>query len=299
MMNRQTSDHEQPQLGAAKASLIQMCLLSGMFLAVGQASAHVVYTSPLNEVGNQDNYVSSNAGWLGGLNATTQMDSHNNRFFFFELTQTSTVDFTISAISGYQYVPFGTTTVVTALSDLNPGYSLFSGLIPNISHDGSPYPGQTPFAPWSLFAVPHNPPVPGEVLGDPNSTKWGEYRSNADFTMSNDSGDVATVSYLAGDGNPNGNSISGHYVLSPGLYNLVIGGDNQAALDSLYANAVASQSCAIAGPACDAYAADRIGRGFNVQFSASPVPVPAAAYLFGSSLVGLVGLARRKRKSSV
>jgi len=278
---------------------VTLSVFGSLMLAGGQASAHVVYTSPLNEVGNQDNYVSSNAGWLGGLNPTTQMDSHNNRFFYFELTQASKIDFTISAIDGYVYVPFGSTTPVTALGDLNPGYSLFAGLIPNISHDGSPYPGQTPFAPWSLFAVPHNPPVPGEVGSDPNSTKWGEYRANADFTMSNDAGDVATVTYLAGNGNPNGNSISGHYVLDPGLYNLVVGGDNQSSLDSLYANAVASHSCAIAGPACDAYAADRIGRGFNIQFAASPVPVPAAVYLFGTGLVGLVGMARRRMKASV
>jgi len=39
--------------------------------------------------------------------------------------------------------------------------------------------------------------------------------------------------------------------------------------------------------------------GFNANFNANlaPVPVPAAAWLFGSGLLGLVGIARRKKKA--
>ena len=41
--------------------------------------------------------------------------------------------------------------------------------------------------------------------------------------------------------------------------------------------------------------------GFNANFNANltPVPVPAAVWLFGSGLLGLVGIARRKKKISV
>jgi hypothetical protein len=40
--------------------------------------------------------------------------------------------------------------------------------------------------------------------------------------------------------------------------------------------------------------------GFNANFNAnmSSVPVPAAVWLFGSGLLGLVGIARRKKKNS-
>lgn len=37
----------------------------------------------------------------------------------------------------------------------------------------------------------------------------------------------------------------------------------------------------------------------DFQFSTSPVPVPAAAWLFGSGLLGLVGIARRQQKHLV
>ena len=42
--------------------------------------------------------------------------------------------------------------------------------------------------------------------------------------------------------------------------------------------------------------------GFNANFNAnlapvSTVPVPAAVWLFGSGLLGLVGIARRKKKA--
>lgn len=296
MKRRQPSSYTQPRRAAARVLLAIACLLGGMGLAAGQASAHVVYGDDLNVNGNQNNYVSSNAGWLAGQNATTQTDSHLNRFFKFELTETSTVNFSISAINGFQYVPFGSTTIVTALDDLNPGYSLFSPIASVLSHDGAPYPGQTPFATWSPFALPHDG-QPGAPT-DPNSQKWGEYRSNADFTMANDLGEAPTSHFIAGDGTSTGNSISGSYVLGPGIYNLVVGGNNQTNLDTVFSNVVASNGCGTAGAACDAYTAARIGRGFNIQFTAAPVPVPAAVYLFGSGLVGLAGLARRKMKAS-
>jgi hypothetical protein len=39
--------------------------------------------------------------------------------------------------------------------------------------------------------------------------------------------------------------------------------------------------------------------GFSVNFNLQVVPIPAAAWLFGSGLVGIFGLARQKRRASI
>jgi len=44
---------------------VTLSVFGSLMLAGGQASAHVVYGNKLSDVGNQNNYVSSNAGWLG------------------------------------------------------------------------------------------------------------------------------------------------------------------------------------------------------------------------------------------
>lgn len=279
------------------------CLAGAVELTAGQASAHVVYRQPLNEVGTQTTYVISNSGWVAGLNPVTQTDSHQNRFLWFRLDQPSHVNFTISAIDGFRYVPHGSTTEVTALGDLNPGYSIFEGLAPHLSHDGSTYPGQTAVAPWSPFAGPTY-----HTTVDPNSQKWGEFRSNADFTIASDynpdgtqraPGEPAlynTLHFIAGDANHTGHTISGSYFLDPGTYTLTVGGANFQNLADVFTNMVASEGCKIAGPACDAFREARLtGRGFTINFKATPVPLPAAVYLFGAGLAGLAGLARRKK----
>ena len=38
-------------------------------------------------------------------------------------------------------------------------------------------------------------------------------------------------------------------------------------------------------------------QGFNANFNVNAVPVPAAVWLFGSGLLGLIGVARRKKKN--
>ena len=59
--------------------------------------------------------------------------------------------------------------------------------------------------------------------------------------------------------------------LEPGLYSLVYGGNPAFSLGQ-----------------------GNVSYAFSATLTTAPVPVPAAAYLFGSGLIGLAGLARRK-----
>jgi hypothetical protein len=272
--------------------------LVGLLLSDGQASAHVVYgnslfsdpsvTDPITGVAgvgstfsNQDRTVRSNAGWVAGLDATTWGDTHNDRFLYFHLAQAQTIDFTITALPNSN-----------GASLLNPGYSLFSGAVPNVSHDGGYYAGQSTFANWSPFAAENANII---ANGGAITEKWGEFRANADVTMSNAT-TTSTMNYTGLFGaNSTGHAISGQYQLGPGLYTLVVGGANSTDLLTLLSHAIATngdyatQSAALIG-----YTNARLARNFNIDFSVSAVPLPAAVYLFGSGIVGIIALARRR-----
>jgi hypothetical protein len=279
--------------------------VAGLVASVVPAKAHVVFGNPLysdssvtdpitgaagvgTAFSNQNRTVSSNAGWAAAQSPTTWGDSHNARFMYFNLAQPQTINFTVTATAN-----------TNGAGLLNPGYSLYSGSVPNVSHDGGDYPGKTPFATWSPFSAEGS---------DPSSQKWGEFRSNDDVTMrADDSGGnpiVSTMNYLGlSDSNPTGNTISGQYQLGPGLYTLVVGGANSAAATDLLNAAIATGGvyCSATATTCTpnaeqtAYNNLRLARNFNIQFNVSPVPIPAAVWLFGSGLAGVAALARRRR----
>ena len=224
--------------------------------------------------------VSSNAGWVAGLNSTTWGNSHDNRFLYFNLAETMAVDFTIT----------GTNTNGNGV--LNPGYSIFQGVAPSAAHDGAIVPAsyianQTGFASWSPF-VAANAAITANG-GTLTTQHWGQYRSNANFTMANDAGVANTLVYTGLSGHESiGNTVSGHFTLGPGIYSLVVGGANATDLLALLSDAMASNASGTA------YNNDRLARTFNIAFSVAPVPLPAAAWLFGSGLVSVVALARRR-----
>ncbi|MBL8037647.1 MAG: VPLPA-CTERM sorting domain-containing protein [Nitrospira sp.] len=289
----------------------------GLAGTVGQASAHVSYGQSLfsdssiidpvtgaNGTGiinaNPNRTVSSNAGWLAGQNSTTWANSHDNRFLYFNLAQTSTVNFTLT----------GNNTNGNGV--LNPGYSLFQGVALNAVHDGATVPAsyigaQTGFASWSPFAAANTAITANG--GTLSTQHWGQYRSNADFTMANDSGQAYTLQYTGLSGsNGSGNTVTGTYTLGPGIYSLVVGGANANDTAALLNAAIAtggnyctavSASCTAeqvaAGSAnATAYSNLRLARTLGIEFNVSPVPIPAAAWLFGSGIAGIVALARRR-----
>lgn len=319
-------------------------------LSAAVASAHVGYGSSLYDqstntfgvVGNFTPTVSSNAGWISGMSdngvnrtgtVDTLADTHNNRFRFFTLTQSSNVTITV----------LGTPTSNGA-SLLNPGFSLFSGVVPAGSHDGvadtnglSPaqiatmqtsahnaYLATVPaYATWSPFFDATDEVVAnGGGAVDTGGPNWGVYQADGNVTMGNQGGLVSTMSYTGisvGDGH-NGdvqdNAVSWTGTLGPGIYSLVIGGSRLDDLAALFAEVQNGTGIAAPGfSACDtgnpvscngtaystAYASLRLARNMfismTVDGNVSPVPVPAAVYLFGTGLVGLAGLARRRMRA--
>jgi hypothetical protein len=281
--------------------------LAGLLvLSVEQSSAHVVFGNSLfsdasvidpitgvlgvgSQFSNQDRNARSNAGWVAGLDATTWGDTHNTRFMYFNLAEAQTINFTVTATANSN-----------GASLLNPGYSIFSGAIPNVSHDGGYYTGKSTFASWSPFAAEN-----AAILAAPDNggvaQKWGEFRANADVTMRADSATntpiVSTMVYTGLFGvNSNGNTISGQYQLGPGLYTLVVGGANSTELAALLSHAIATNGdYTTPSGALIGYNNARLARNFNVQFNVAPVPLPAAVWLFGSGLVGVIAFARRRR----
>ena len=290
-------------VGLLTASL-GLALLIG---TAGPALAHVGYVTldtTNGVVSSVDRTAASNAGWIAGQSATTWANSHDQRFFTFNLPDTMTIDFTIT----------GTNTNGNGL--LNPGYSILAGTVPGGSHDGagaipggefvpSSYVGSlTGFASWSPFAGTNDEIDAANGATPLTTAHWGTYRSNADVTMANNGlslavpGVASTMTFTGLSGsNASGASVSGQYTLGAGIYSLVVGGANPFNLATYLADAIATNGdYTTPSAALTAYNADRLARTFNLQFSA--VPIPAAVYLFGSGLIGLVGLARRKMKAT-
>lgn len=112
---------------------------------------------------------------------------------------------------------------------------------------------------------------------------WETTVSDATNHTSNNTGNVSwatSLTYLdhvQNIGGPNGTdsgsgatSVSKQFVLAPGLYSLMLGGNPSFDLGQTGSHP------------------------FLAELTTAPVPVPAALWLFGSGLAGMVGLVRRR-----
>ena len=101
---------------------------------------------------------------------------------------------------------------------------------------------------------------------------WHVYNNagNFDWSSADPTYDSSSLNYIGNEANLGGlSSITRVFSLEAGDYTLVFGGNPPLGTP--------------VGPV-----------GYHATLTTSPVPVPAAVYLFGSGLIGLVGLARRR-----
>lgn len=108
-------------------------LAAGLFALDGTAHAHVSNIE-ITRTGSADNGNFHRYGWIDGTNATLG-DSHHvaeGNFFVFHLSQPSLVTITFSEISGNQGA-------VVTNGGLDPAFTLYSGLLPDLAHDDTPY----------------------------------------------------------------------------------------------------------------------------------------------------------------
>ncbi|WP_445371508.1 VPLPA-CTERM sorting domain-containing protein [Methylomonas sp. HW2-6] len=254
-------------------------VIATAMLPFQSASAHVNYYDLFNNVTTQvtstatsttysgGDVLKGNFGW-GDATDVDWGDSHMGSWIRFSVSQPAGVWVSINVASDgiNQYVNNDPNNP-SRLGDLKPGFSLYRGLVPDEAHDGA---------------------TAGFQPGDPQFGKEGAWRALADTTMGNDNGDVATIEYLAHAGSVNGSAASVsllNFFLTPGDYTLAIGG-------SCYDQNQCVGAFNIFDPN-----ADETARGYKVSVTVSsvaPVPLPAAAWLMISGLIGVLGLNKRR-----
>jgi hypothetical protein len=170
--------------------------------------ANVIGTGSYGAAANFSASVSSNGGFLAGLDSGTLGNTHDIRFRYFVLSETSQVSFTInglanSTVSGNANAYLNGKTAST----LNPAFSLYSGVVPASSHDGvgdipsiaaapatSAYLATAPqFASWSPF-VAVNAVRGGAAAGTAGNPTglWGVFDSNGNWSTGNNGQWTAT-----------------------------------------------------------------------------------------------------------
>lgn len=218
------------------------------------------------------NHLQSNGAWADATDHDWG-NTHNTPWYKFAVSDPLGAQVSLTISGGVTQV--GTLSVV---GDLTPAFSLYSGLLPTLGHDHS------------------------DVLPPPPD-KDGQWQALADTTLANDGGEIATIHYLAHAGEVNSTSQQAtlSMYLGPGLYTVVPGG-------TCYECYPHYERLDPASPFYDPSYEERLipiennanaRRGFELRLTIQPVPLPAAVWLFGSGVIGLVGLARRRMRGTV
>lgn len=254
-------------------TLIAAVIAVGALSWAGNAAAHVSYID-LDASGGTASDNMKRFGWIDGADADLG-DSHQVSFFKFHLNQASLVNITMTGANEL---------------GLNPAFTLYAGLLGDEAHDDTAFDPVNPVdeVTFEPIASPVDNGVTTDAFGrvspfrdTVNNLYEGQFNALGSWSMASepDAGSVWRVlQYLTYKNDTAGNESLLNYLLQAGDYTIVAG-----------------------GAACNTAGTDCTGPFINgiVSYNASPVPVPAAVYLFGTGLVGLVGLARRRRKMDI
>ncbi|OQW70052.1 MAG: hypothetical protein BVN35_18325 [Proteobacteria bacterium ST_bin11] len=302
-----------------KNILAALAITLAGFLSIQNASAHVGWvgrdlmtdatSSTVNPNGSTTyvydrGNVTSNYGWADGLTGALapnpafndQGDSHRVRFTKFYLGTTSFVDVTAFAQNFSRNTADNNT--VTRLGDLKPGFSIYSG---SGTLNNPLNPTTSVYEAWRDHDLV--PQAVHDWAVNPNAAALGfegSFNANGNITMGNNNGQVNTQNFTGHLAwNQTGSSVSlSNLVLGPGWYSVVVGGSLLDGIEYLTNPAATHDPNIVAGttfPYLGAHAAlDNGIRGFGVELTVRPVPVPGAVWLFGSAIAGLIGFGRRK-----
>lgn len=111
-----------------------LATLAGIFYCLGGSVSAHVFNNDITTTGVAENGSFHRYGWIDGTNATLG-DSHHlaeGNFFTFHLSQASFVDIGFAEISGNKGA-------VLTNGLLDPAFSLYSGVLPDLAHDDTSY----------------------------------------------------------------------------------------------------------------------------------------------------------------
>lgn len=216
----------------------------------------------------------------------------------------------------------------TTLKDNLPGYA-----------NWSPYAAENPVTTDTITTYNNSPvatgigtgagslaPVPGSYMGTAEDGTWGAFRSNADWTAGSDidaaakfsngnsigtdltlgGQNVRVLDYLGqAQGADGSHTVTGTFTLGPGDYSIWVGGANAENATQQLANYQALLDAILVGDTVAENAASlaisdlRKNYGFTIETTVAAVPIPSAAWLFGSAVASFIGYGRKRKLNAL
>ena len=259
--------------------------IAASLLAGNIAQAHLTYGSGTarnfgsftglsfgsSSINNQT--VSGNYGWADAADGILG-DTHHGRAFRFHLDNTATVSLSVSA---------NPTATGTSLGGLIPAFSIYSGL----AALNNPFPGTQTDSDhdaslaslaWRTWWVQQNldPLATDESPTDGNWNALGDWKIGGLGDVAGDFSQLSSFLYHGSAAALGGaNTVSGSFLLGPGDYTILIGG-----------NDIANKTSGTAAA----------GFGIGATLSVTPVPEPTA---FALVSVGALFVSRGARRRTV